>query len=92
MTAQALLAGKPVLLAPTQLEQFLIMRRVVRYGAGLGVAPDVPNPDFVSALRELTGNPGYAAKACGFAERYSVHDRGAALATMIGRIEAALGA
>jgi len=33
MTAQALLAGKPLLLLPTQLEQFLITRRVVRYGA-----------------------------------------------------------
>ena len=37
MTAQALLAGKPVLLLPTQLEQFLIMRRVVRYGARVWV-------------------------------------------------------
>ena len=91
MTAQALLAGKPVLLLPTQLEQFLIMRRVVRYGAGLGVAPDVPDADFASALRALTGNAGYAAKAREFAGRYSGHDRGAALATMIARIEATLG-
>jgi len=90
MTAQALLAGKPALLLPTQLEQFLIMRRVVRYGAGLGVAGDVANADFVSALRELAANAGYAAKAREFAERYVAHDRGAALATMIGRIEGAL--
>jgi UDP:flavonoid glycosyltransferase YjiC (YdhE family) len=92
MTAQALLAGKPVLLAPTQLEQFLIMRRVVRHGAGLGVAPDVPAPDFDSALRELAANAGHAAKAREFAQRYAAHDRGAALATMIARVEAALGA
>jgi len=91
MTAQALLAGKPVLLLPTQLEQFLIMRRLVRYGAGLGIAPEAKNPDFASALKALAEKAQYAAKAHEFAERYARHGRGAALATMIARIEAALG-
>jgi UDP:flavonoid glycosyltransferase YjiC (YdhE family) len=90
MTAQALLAGKPVLLLPTQLEQFLIMRRVVRYGAGLGIAPEVPKADFTSALKSLAENAGYGAKAREFAARYAGHSRDAALATMVGRIEAAL--
>jgi hypothetical protein len=90
MTAQALLAGKPLLMLPTQLEQFLIMRRVVRYGAGLGVAQDAPNPDFPAALAELTGNPAYGAKAREFGQRYAGHSRRAALATMIERCEAAL--
>src|SRR5262249_3934938 len=53
MTAQALLAGKPVLLLPTQLEQFLIMRRLVRFGAGLGIAPELPNADYAAALAAL---------------------------------------
>jgi len=91
MTAQALLAGKPVLLLPTQLEQFLIMRRLVRFGAGLGIAPEVPDADYASALRALAAKAGYAAKAREFADRYARHERGAALATMIARIEAALG-
>jgi UDP:flavonoid glycosyltransferase YjiC (YdhE family) len=90
MTAQALLAGKPVLLLPTQLEQFLIMRRLVRYGAGLGIAPEVPNADYPSALKALADNPEYAAKAREFAERYAGHSRAVALATMVARIEAAL--
>jgi UDP:flavonoid glycosyltransferase YjiC (YdhE family) len=90
MTAQALLAGKPVLLLPTQLEQFLIMRRLVRFGAGLGIAPEVSNADYVSALKALAEKGQYAAKARGFADRYAGHARGAALATMIARIEAAL--
>ena len=90
MTAQALLAGKPALLLPTQLEQFLIMRRVVRFGAGLGIAPDAPNPDYAAALSALAANGEYAAKAQDFARRYAGHSRAAALATMIGRIEAAL--
>jgi UDP:flavonoid glycosyltransferase YjiC (YdhE family) len=90
MTAQALLAGKPLLMLPTQLERFLIMRRVVRYGAGLGVAQDAPDTDFGAALAELAGNPAYAAKAREFARRYAGHDRAAALATMIARCESAI--
>jgi hypothetical protein len=90
MTAQALLVGKPVLLLPTQLEQFLIMRRLVRFGAGLGTAPEVPNADYATALAALAENPGYAAKAREFAQRYAGHSRDAALATMAARIEAAL--
>jgi UDP:flavonoid glycosyltransferase YjiC (YdhE family) len=90
MTAQALLAGKPVLLLPTQLEQFLIMRRVVRFGAGLGIAPEVPNADYASALKSLAADRQYAAKAREFEQRYAGHSRAAALATMVERVEAAL--
>jgi len=90
MTAQALLAGKPVLVLPTQLEQFLIMRRLVRFGAGLGIAPETPNADYASALKALAETGKYAAKAHEFAERYARHERGAALATIVARIEAAL--
>jgi hypothetical protein len=90
MTAQALLAGKPVLLLPTQLEQFLIMRRVVRYGAGLGVAPDVSNADVTTALHTLLNTKRFAEKARNFATTYASHDRHSALTTMIARIESAL--
>jgi UDP:flavonoid glycosyltransferase YjiC (YdhE family) len=90
MTAQALLAGKPVLLLPTQLEQFLITRRVVRFGAGLGVSQDAHEPDFAAAFAALSATPSYAARAGEFAARYRAHDRGAALATMVKRCEAAL--
>jgi UDP:flavonoid glycosyltransferase YjiC (YdhE family) len=89
MTAQTLLAGKPLLMLPTQLEQFLIMRRVVRFGAGLGVDPAVPDADYAKALGELA-TPRYAAKAKEFSARYAAHDPDAALATMIQRVEAAL--
>jgi len=90
MTAQSLLAGKPVLLLPTQLEQFLIMRRLVRFGAGLGIAPELPNADYAAALAAMEANRGYAEKAQDFARRYAGHSRNAALATMVARIEAAL--
>jgi hypothetical protein len=66
------------------------MRRLVRFGAGLGIAPEVPNADYASALKALAENPGYAEKARDFAKRYAGHSRAAALATMVGRIEAVL--
>lgn len=89
MTAQSLLAGKPLLLLPTQLEQFLIMRRVVRFGAGLGIDPGVPDADYAKAIEQLATDT-FAHKAQAFARRYAGHDPDAALATMIGRVEAAL--
>ena len=92
MTAQALLAGKPLLLLPSQLEQFMIARRVVRYGAGLGIAPGEADADFAGALTRLTSDPKYADQAQTFSQRYATHDRDAALATMIRRCEAAIAA
>jgi UDP:flavonoid glycosyltransferase YjiC (YdhE family) len=89
MTAQSLLAGKPLLMLPTQLEQFLIMWRVVRFGAGLGVDPAVPDADYAKAIGDLA-TQGYGAKAQAFAQKYAAHDPDAALATMIQRVEAAL--
>jgi hypothetical protein len=91
MTSQSLLAGKPALLLPTQLEQFLIMRRVVRHGMGLGMASDVHDPDFAAALTGLAREKKYASKAGEFAARYRGHDRSAALKEMVRRCEAALG-
>jgi hypothetical protein len=64
----------------------------VRFGAGLGVALDVPEPDFNAALSELHSNGKYRTKAAEFARRYAGHDRDAALNTMVARCEAALGA
>ncbi len=89
MSAQALLAGKPLLMLPTQLEQFLITRRVVRMGAGLGIAPDAARPDFAAALGEL-GKAGYGKAARAFALRYAAQDRRAALATVVSRCESAM--
>ena len=86
-TAEALLKGRPVLLMPTHVEQFLTTRRVVRYGAGLGIMPDVDHPDFDRALQVLLENPGYSMRAHEFAARYARHDRAVALQTLLARLE-----
>jgi hypothetical protein len=90
MTAQGLLAGKPLLMLPTQLEQFIIMWRVVRLGAGLGIDAGVRHADHASAIAALAERPEYAARARQFAQRYAAHDAAAAQATMIARCEAAI--
>lgn len=89
-TSEALLAGRPVLLMPTQAEQFLTMRRVVRFGAGLGVASDVQQPDFDSALASLLEKPAFTARARAFGARYLAHDRARALRSLIERCEQAI--
>lgn len=70
MTAQALLAGKPLLLLPTQVEQMLNARRVERIGAGIGVAPYTDQSDFDTPLAILVENQDYGAQASAFAGRY----------------------
>jgi UDP:flavonoid glycosyltransferase YjiC (YdhE family) len=89
MTAQSLLAGKPLLMLPTQLEQFLIMRRVVRFGAALGVEPQVPDADYGRAIDALMRSE-HVERARDFARRYAAHDPDAALATMVERVERSL--
>jgi hypothetical protein len=65
------------------------MRRVVRFGAALGVDPSVPDADYEKAIGELS-SAGHSAKAKAFAAQYAAHDPAAALVTMLQRVESAL--
>lgn len=87
MTAQALLAGKPLLLLPTQVEQMLISRRVERIGAGVAVAPVSAQTDFALPLAILAEGKGHADCARAFAGRYGRLDRAAILAGIADRCE-----
>lgn len=72
---QALLAGVPVLLLPMQTEQFLISRRVAQSGAGINAAM-LPAPvAWRPLLRRLLHEPGFAAAAADFAQRYRGFDQ-----------------
>jgi UDP:flavonoid glycosyltransferase YjiC (YdhE family) len=86
-TAEALLVGRPLLLLPTQVEQFLTTQRVVRHGAALGIMPAVPNPDFSTALQTLLQDRTFATRAQAFARRYGAHRRETALDTLATRCE-----
>lgn len=67
--AAFLLAGVPVLLVPTQLEQALVGMRVEEQGLGLCVR-DTPTTDYVAPVRRLLSEPSFRDKARAFAQKY----------------------
>ncbi len=68
--AQALLAGVPMLLLPTQAEQFLNAQGVVRLGAGLNAATHGQPAPYAQLLHALLHTDSYRAAAQGMAHRY----------------------
>jgi len=68
--SQALLAGVPVLLMPTQAEQFLMSRRVAQSGAGVNAAM-LPRPvDWRRLVRQMLDGAPFRRAAQNFATRY----------------------
>jgi len=68
--AQSLVAGVPVLLLPTQSEQFLIARQVDKMGAGINAASRPRPVDYVSVIGSMLGATSHRAAAHVFASRY----------------------
>ena len=64
------LAGLPMLLLPTQLEQELTARNLARLGMGIFVDSDQSAPDFIALIRELVKNPRYAKNVLRVAHKY----------------------
>lgn len=69
-TCELLLNGKPLLLLPMQLEQYLIAKQVVDAGAGVIVDRENPHRDFRAAVSQIINNPDLARQAKEFARRY----------------------
>lgn len=69
-TGALLLAGRPLLLLPMQLEQFLAGNRVAELGAGLVINPEDQQPDIPGQLARLLADQQLSAGARRFAERY----------------------
>lgn len=82
-----LLAGKPLLLLPTSLEQAMLARRVQALGAGLVVDSAAALPE---ALRRLVDEPQWATAARAFAERHRDATDGRTLQAVVARCEALL--
>ncbi len=85
-TTAFLLAGKPLLLLPTHLEQFLIARRVVDMGAGAVLSPEAPVGNLAPLLKELLDNPAYRQNAQAFADKYAHFDQHAVVANLVRRV------
>ena len=86
-TTSFLLMGKPLLLLPGQLEQFLLARRVEEMGAGLMVNPEQPPVDLELKLRRVLFEPDFALNAQAFARKYANFPQDTVIAHLIRRIE-----
>jgi hypothetical protein len=87
-TAALLQAGRPLLLLPTQLEQFMGGIRVADLGAGIVINPEVPAPDIGGALARLIAEPLFAERAADFAAKYRDLSPDKILAGITARMEA----
>lgn len=86
-TVAFLLAGKPVMMLPGHLEQFLFAKRVEELGAGLVQNPELPPNDLPKMLQRTLHEPRFRASAEAFARKYADFDQGAVLSNIVSRIE-----
>ncbi len=90
-TVNAMLrAGKPLLLLPAQLEQFLLARNVEKLGAGLAVHPETAVPDIAGALRRVLNDESFKNNALALARRCSEPSSESVIANAVTRIEAGI--
>ncbi|MDP2809193.1 MAG: hypothetical protein Q8O34_03505 [Rhodocyclaceae bacterium] len=85
-TTAFLLAGKPLLMLPGHLEQFLVARRVEEMGAGRLVNPEQPAGDLRVILADLIANPAWRSNAEAFAAKYAAFDQQAVIGNLVRRI------
>lgn len=71
--SSALLAGKPLLLLPLNMEQRMLSARVMQAGAGLA-APALSAEGMRDKLVRLMAEPAFSLAAGGFAERHASHE------------------
>ena len=86
-TTRFLLMGKPLLLLPGHLEQFLLARRVEEMGAGLLVNPEQPPIDLQTKLERVLFEPHFTGNAQAFAHKYAAFPQDIVIAHLVRRIE-----
>lgn len=74
LTAAALLAGCPMLVLPSHLEQSLTGNCLRQLGAGIVVDSSAGRSGFSEALERLLSEDTYVDRACAFAEQHQVAD------------------
>lgn len=91
MTARALLAGRPLLLLPTHLEQQSNASKVAALGAALVAGPAERNPKLERMLRNLLDDPRYTDAARQFSARHAGPAAAAGLEEAVAACERAAG-
>lgn len=82
-----LLAGKPLLLLPNHLEQYLMARRVEEMGAGLFCDPEKPAADLPQKLQRVVFDPSFTANAAAFAAKYAAFPQAVVINNLARRVE-----
>ena len=85
--AAALLAGVPMLVIPTTVEQWLATRNIEHLGVGVGIVKRRIVDEFPQALEKLQGDPGYAEKARELMEKYAGFNRHQTIHRLVKTIE-----
>jgi UDP:flavonoid glycosyltransferase YjiC (YdhE family) len=85
-TVAFLMAGKPVLMVPGHLEQFLFARRVADMGAGLIQNPEQPAHDLPAMLDQVLFEPAFRHNAEAFAKKYANFDQHAVIGHIAARV------
>lgn len=86
-TCATLLGGRPLLLLPTQLEQYLFSLNIVNYGAGLVANPEIQNIDYGDLVKQLLTKPSFTERAQAFAKKYEDFDQPKQLDSIVNRCE-----
>jgi UDP:flavonoid glycosyltransferase YjiC (YdhE family) len=82
-TSTALLAAKPVILLPTNAEQYILARTVDRLGLGTNIAPGVNTTKISDAIHSVTRDQSVQVAAKAFSKRHGSWERSGALATLV---------
>lgn len=80
--------GLPMLLLPTQLEQYLLASKVAELGAAVVLTGEDRTPDVAGAIARMSGNPQFRQAAREVAERETAVSVGTMVQRAVARIEA----
>ena len=86
-TTAFLMAGKPLMLLPSHLEQFLLARRIVEMGAGRVLSAEQPANDLPQFMLDLLNNPGFAENARAFSDKYASFGQSNVIENLVRRVE-----
>lgn len=86
-TIAFLMAGKPAVMIPGHLEQFLFAKRVEEMGAGLILNPEQPPTPLPQLIRRVLDEPDFRANAGLFAQKYARFDQNEVMTNIVRRIE-----
>lgn len=86
-TIAFLMAGKPVLMIPQHLEQYLFARRVEELGAGLIHQPEAVGKNIQTLLHRILNEPKFTQGAAAFANKYKNFDQETVMNNIVSRIE-----